>query len=252
MVYPPGQGKCGQYLMQLWRQYLEQYAEHEGSIENQIVVASYHAAEIFGFLSLSLDRDGRYKSLIEERVRHFQEGSSRARVFGDHLVNATFAIYNHLNTLGRQFTAASREARELLQQVDEKVRETVLSEGQIERSASAMRAAFPTLSLMTLMLDSKGTAAPAIRQVEQRFASGASRQGSAWDQLLNSLYRIVEMMQLLVVLSDPDLRGQVDQIASRFEEEDQPAELTAKLRNGFCRMFELGHLLGNHLDEILS
>ncbi len=252
MVYPPGQGKSGQYLMQLWRQYLEQYAENEGSVENQIVVGAHHAAEMFGFLSLTLDKEGLYGSLIEQRVRHFQEGSRKAQVFGDHLVNSTFALYNHLNTLCRQFSASSPQARHLVDQIDEQIQSKVQSGGSVECSSAALRASFPLLSLMTMVLDRGGSVTPAIRQVEQRFASGASKGGSAWDQLLNSLYRIVEMMQLLVVLSDAELRGQVEQIATRFEEDDQPAEIRLKMRNGFCRLFELAHLLGTHLDEILE
>jgi len=61
----------------------------------------------------------------------------------------------------------------------------------------------------------------------------------------------VEMMQILVLLSDADLRDQVEQMAARFQEEDQSADLRLKLRNGFCRLFELGHLLTTHLDGIL-
>ncbi len=251
MVYPPGQGKSGEYLMHLWRQYLEQYAEHEGNIENQIVVGSYHAAEIFGFLSLTLDRDGKFQDLIEQRIREFADGSRKAQVFGDHLVNATSGLYNHLNTLSRQFIAGNAQALRLVEQVDEVVR-TRVPGNQIQSSATAVRGAFPLLSLMTLVMDRGGTTTSAIREVEQRFATGSSKMKTEWEQLLNALYRIVEMMQLFVVLSDADLRGQVEQIASRFEEEDQPADARLKLRNGFCRLFELGHLLTTHLDEILT
>jgi hypothetical protein len=59
------------------------------------------------------------------------------------------------------------------------------------------------------------------------------------------------MMQVMAILSDPDLRGQVEQIAARFQEEDQAADPVLKVRNGFCRLFELTHLLTTHLDEIL-
>ena len=38
MAYPPGQGKSGQVLMDLWRKYLEQYAGHDGRIEDQMLV----------------------------------------------------------------------------------------------------------------------------------------------------------------------------------------------------------------------
>ncbi len=47
MIYPPGQGKSGQFLMQLWRDYLEQYADKEGDVEGQTVVAAYSAVEVF-------------------------------------------------------------------------------------------------------------------------------------------------------------------------------------------------------------
>ena len=46
MIYPPGQGQFGQYLMQLWRDYLEQYADREGDVEGQAIVAAYHAVEV--------------------------------------------------------------------------------------------------------------------------------------------------------------------------------------------------------------
>lgn len=250
MVYPPGQGKSGQYLMHLWRQYLERYAEHEGNIENQIVVGSYHAAEIFGFLSLTLDREGRLQDLIEQRIHDFADGSRKAQVFGDHLVNAASGLYNHMNTLSRQFIGGNLQALRLVEQIDEVVRNRTPG-NQIESSATAVRGAFPLLSLMTLVMDRGGTITTAIREVEQRFATGSSKMKTEWEQLLNALYRVVEMMQLFVVLSDADLRGQVEQIASRFEEEDQAADPRLKLRNGFCRLFELGHLLTTHLDEIL-
>jgi hypothetical protein len=236
--------------MHLWRQYLEQHAEHEGSAEEQIVVASYHSAEVFGVLCETLDREGKLKSLIDERVRYFREGSRRAEAFSDHLVNATFAIYNHLNTLCRQFTGGNAAAA-LLQQIEEQLASRARSAGQVESSAAALRAAFPLLSMMTLIVDYGASITPAIRQVEQRFAAGAAHATAAWEQLLNALYRLVEMMQLLVVLSDNELRSQVDQIASRFQEEDHPADLRLKIRNGFCRLFELAHLLTTHLDGIL-
>ena len=121
----------------------------------------------------------------------------------------------------------------------------------MEKSAAALRASFPLLSMMTLIVDYGSSITPAIRQVERRFAAGDSHAALAWEQSLNALYRSVEMMQLLVVLSDNELRGQVDQIAQRFQEEDHPADLRLKMRNGFCRLFELAHLLTTHLDEIL-
>ncbi len=237
--------------MHLWRQYLEQYAEHEGSVEEQIVVGSYHAAEVFGSLSSTLDREGRFRGLIDERMRHFREGARRAVVFNDHLVNASFGIYNHLNTLARQFAGSSRAAKTLLDNIEEQVAVKTRSAGSVESAAAALGAAFPLLSLMTLVIDRGGSITTAIRHVEQRFASGSAQAGSEWARLLNALYRMVEMMQLLVVLSDSELRGQVDQIASRFQEDDETADIRLRLRNGFCRLFELAHLLALHLDEIL-
>jgi len=68
---------------------------------------------------------------------------------------------------------------------------------------------------------------------------------------LNALYRIVEMMQLLALLTDPELKDQITQIASRFQEEDQSREIPIKMRNGFCRFFELGHLLITHVDAVV-
>ncbi len=251
MVYPPGQGKSGEYLMQLWRRYLEQFAEHEGDVEAQIVVASYHAAEVFGFLSLALDRDGRRKDLIADRVEQFAEASRRAEGFGNCLVNATFSFYNHMNTLCHQFSDGNDSAEKLIQGVDEQVHARVRQASQIERSALALRAAFPLLGVMTLILGQGTKATSAIRQVEERFAAGSGRAGSEWEHLLNALYRTVEMMQLFVTLSDAELKNQAQQIATLFKEEDQTPDLKLKLRNGFCRLFELGHLLTNHLDETI-
>jgi hypothetical protein len=237
--------------MQVWRRHLEQFAERDGDAEAQIVTASYDAAELFGFLSLSLDRGRRLRGLIEERLEHFREGARRAEGFGNCLVNATFAIYNHINTLSHQFAAGNPSAESLIQGIDEQVRARVLQASQIERSAAALRAAFPLLSLMTLVLGEGTQAMPAIRQVKERFAAGSSRAGTEVEHLLNALYRLVEMMQLFVTLSDAELRDQAQQIASLFQEEDRTPDLQLKLRNGFCRLFELGHLLATHLDEII-
>jgi len=60
------------------------------------------------------------------------------------------------------------------------------------------------------------------------------------------------MMQLFASLSDGELQDQVQQIATRFQEEDQAPEMRLKLRNGFCRLFELGHLVTTHIDAILT
>jgi len=131
------------------------------------------------------------------------------------------------------------------------VRIRTQSAGQVERSAVALQAVFPLLSLLTLVLDQEQSLTSAIRQVEQRFAAGASVASTNWEHLINALYRVVEMMQLLAVLSDDGLRDQVNQIASQFQEEDHTSDVRLKLRNGFCRLFELGHLVTTHLDELL-
>jgi hypothetical protein len=57
------------------------------------------------------------------------------------------------------------------------------------------------------------------------------------------------MMQLFAALTDERLQDRALQIASRFEEEDQTKDITLKMRNGFCRLFELAHLAAACLDE---
>jgi hypothetical protein len=252
MVFPPGQGKMGQHLMQMWREYLEEYAEHEGNAERQIIVGSYHAAAVFGALSEILDRTGKNSQIIEERNKIFSDGSAKAAQFEDCLVNGTFSLYNHMNTLGRQFTTGNLEAEKLIQQIEIQVQRRMPEGPQINRSALALQAAFPLLSLMALALSPGEETMPAIRQVEQRFTRGAARMVASEEKLLNALYRLVEMMQIIVILSDTELRNQVEQIASRFKEEDEIKDLQLKLRNGFCRLFELGHLLTTHLDAVLT
>jgi hypothetical protein len=238
-------------LIQVWREYLEQYAYHEGDVKQQIIVAAYHGAEIFGSLSRTLDRTGRYTALIDERIAGFEEGSSKAQEFEDSMLVATFTLYNHLNTLGHQFTDGSRQAVELMAELDEQIKARVESSGQIERSCEAVRACFPLLSLITLAADQSQSATLSIRKVEQRFAAGAARATTPAEQLLNGLYRIVEMMQIFVILSDSELKGEVQRIAVRFQEEDKASDYYLKMRNGFCRLFELGHLLTTRLSETL-
>lgn len=251
MIYPPGQGKSGEYLMQLWREYLEQYADREGDVEGQTIIGSYCAVDVLTALSRTLDRDRRYKELIDQRISHFQEGSKRAGTYFDCLMNAAFSIYNSFNTLSHQFTKGNSEAATLISSVDQQAHLITESGSQIGRSAAALRACFPLLSLTAIALDQDQSMTGAIRQVEQRFAAGAKASSSDWEQLLNALYRIVEMMQVFALLTDPDLQDQIDQIASRFKEEDQAKELRFKLRNGFCRLFEIGHLLTTHVDGML-
>jgi len=237
--------------MQLWRRYLEQYADHEGSAEEQVVVASYHAAEVFGLLALTLDRQQRYRKLTEQRITYFDRGSEQARAFGDCLVNGTFSLYNHVNTLAHLLTDGNVPAGDLIHEVDQQVHSRVESAGQVERAAAALAAAFPLLSLVTIAMDRAKAVTGAIRQVEQRFIGASAQAASPQDKLLNGLYRMVEMMQLFVALSDQDLLDQALQIASRFQEEDRTRDPMLKMRNGFCRLFELGHLVTTHLDEVL-
>jgi hypothetical protein len=238
-------------LMQVWREYVEQYGANEGDAKRQIIVAAYHSAEIFGLLSRTLDRTGRYSSLIDGRIAGFDESSSREQDFEDCMLVATFTLYNHFNTLGHQFTDGSPQAQELMARLDEQVKATIESSGQLERSCVAVRACFPLLSLITLAADQSQSATSSIRKVEQRFAAGATRATTSWEHLVNGLYRTVEMMQIFVILSDSELKGGVQQIASRFQEEDKGSDYYLKARNGFCRLFELGHLLTTRLDQTL-
>ena len=251
MVFPPGQGKSGPYLMSLWRHYLEEYAEKEGQVKAQILAGAYHSAEIFGFLSRTLDREGRYSAIIEERTAYFESGSRKVASFEDATLNASFALYNHLNTLSQQLSAGNSEALDLIRRVGAQIKARSRGGGPIERSSFALRGSFPLLGLMALVIDQERVMTRAIRQVEQRFAAADLRTTSDWERLLNALYRIVEMMQVFVSLSGAELTDQVQQIASRFQEEDQTQDLWLKLRNGFCRTFELAHLVTTHLDEVL-
>jgi hypothetical protein len=237
--------------MRLWRNYLEQFADRDGDVEAQTIVAAYHSVEALTLLARILDRDDRYRQLIDQRVARFREAGSQAGNFIDCLINATFSLYNNLNILSRQFTEGNAEASDFIKGIDEQVRKSVNAESAVERPAAALRSCFPLLSLLTLALDQDGTQTGAIRQVERRFAAGANASTTEWEQLLNALYRMVEMLQIMALLTDSDLRDQIDQIASRFKEEDQSRELRLKLRNGFCRFFELGHLLTTHVDAML-
>ena len=251
MIYPPGQGKSGQLMMQLWRDYLEQYADKEGDGEGQTIVAAYHSVEILTALSRTLDRNDRCKALIDQRIAYFHEGVKRAASFPDRLMNAAFSIYNCLNTLSHQLTEGNAEASKLIGKVDEQVRLSMEAGKPVLLSAAALRACFPLLGLITIALDQDQVMTQTIRQVEQRFAAGANAASSDWEHLLNALYRVVEMIQVFALLIDPDLRDQINQIATRFKEEDQTKELRLKLRNGFCRLFELGHLVIIHMDAML-
>jgi hypothetical protein len=251
MIYPPGQGKSGQHLMSLWRDYLEKYADKDGDPESQSVVGAYYTVEILVAFSKTLDRTDRYEQLIDQRYSFFQEASKRAATFPDCLLNASFSIYNCMNTLSHQFTEGNVPAGALISKVDEQVHESARSGLQIDKSAAALRASLALISLISITLDESQQMTPMIRQVEQRFASAANAASSDWERLLNALYRIVEMMQIFALLTDPDLKDQINQIASRFREEDQEKGIPDKLRNGFCRFFELAHLTITHVDSMI-
>jgi hypothetical protein len=251
MIYPPGQGKSGQVLMKLWRDYLEQFADSDGDVESQIIVAAYHSVEILTVLSRSLDGENRYKDLINQRSSFFHQGTTHAADFRDRLINAAFSIYNNFNTLCHQFTEGNAEASTLIREVDEQVHLSTESGDPVQLAAAALRACFPLLSLMTIALDQDQVMTPTIRAIEHRFAGGAKAATSGWEHLINGLYRAVEMIQVLALVTDPDLRDQINQIAARFKEEDQTRELNLKLRNGFCRLFEMGHLLATHVDAMI-
>jgi hypothetical protein len=251
MIYPPGQGKSGDYLMKLWREYLEQYADREGDVEGQIIVGANYTVEILTAFSRTLDGKKRYKALIDQRITLFREGTRRAGVFEDRLLNATFSIYNCLNTLAHQLSEGNPQAVTMIQSVDEQAHLSADSGTHADRSAAAMRAGFALVGLMTIALNERQAMTEAIRRLEQRFAACAQAASSDWDHLLNALYRSVEMMQLLALLTDPELKDQIAQIATRFQEEDQSKEIPVKMRNGFCRFFELGHLIIARVDAIV-
>lgn len=237
--------------MQLWREYLEQYADKEGNTEGQTIVAAYHAVLVLTALSRILDRDSRFKEVINQRIAIFQEGRKQAEAYADCLLNASFSIYNSLNTLCHQMTEGNARAAQLIGDIDAQVRQSVGSAAPGARPSAALRAGFPLLGLITIALDDHQVMTEAIRHVEKRFASGASAAVSDEQHLLNALYRMVEMLQICALLTDAELRDQIDQIASRFKEEDQAQEVPLKIRNGFCRLFELGHLLASQVDAMV-
>jgi len=67
--------------MQLWRDYLEQFADRDGDVAGQTVVAAYSTVEILTCLARALDKKARYKGLIDERLALFREGSRQAESF---------------------------------------------------------------------------------------------------------------------------------------------------------------------------
>lgn len=251
MIYPPGEGKSGKYLMQVWREYLEAYADSEGYIEGQILAGADGTAEILSAFSRTLDGEDLYKEVINQRCSIFEEGKRRAQAFEDRLLNATFSIYNCLNTLGHQFAKGRAQASAMIRTVDEQTHLSVKDGTPIGRSAAAMRAAFALLGLLTIAADERQAMTEVIQRLEQRFAEAAQICASDWDHLLNALYRSVEMLQVFALLTDPELKDRISQTATRFQEEDRQKEILLKIRNGFCRLFELGHLLVTQVDASL-
>jgi hypothetical protein len=251
MIYPPGEGKSGNHLMQAWRQYLEAYADHEGNVEGQILAGADGSAEILSAFSRTLDGEDLYKDIIDQRCAIFEEGKRRAQAFEDRLLNATFSIYNGLNTLGHQFAEGRAQASAMIRTVDEQTHLSIQDGTQIGRSAAAMRAAFALLGLLTIAADEGQAMTDVIQRLEQRFAEAARICASDWDHLLNALYRSVEMLQIFALLTDSELEDRIAETASRFQEEDRQKEILMKIRNGFCRFFELGHLLVTHVDAML-
>ena len=65
--------------MQLWRDYLEQYADREGDVEGQTIVAAYSTVEVLTCLSRTLDKKDRYRDIIDQRIALFHEGSLNCR-----------------------------------------------------------------------------------------------------------------------------------------------------------------------------
>jgi hypothetical protein len=114
-----------------------------------------------------------------------------------------------------------------------------------------LRASFPLLGLISIAMDTDHSMIGIIRQIEKKYSAAAQACTTHWEHLLNALYRLVEMMQVFALLTDSDLKDPVNEIATRFKEEDQAKEMRFKLRNGFCRFFELGHLLVNQVDSML-
>ena len=251
MIYPPGEGKSGKYLMRVWRDYLEAYADGEGNVENQVLAGADGTVEILSAFSRTLDAEDVYRELIDQRCAIFEEGKRRAQAFEDRLLNAAFSIYNCLNTLAHQFSKGRPQAAAMIRTVDEQTHLSVKDGTQIDRSAAAMRASSALLGLLTIAADENQEMTEIIQKLEQRFAEAARLCASDWDHLLNALYRSVEMMQVFALLTDPELEDQIAQTASRFQEEDRQKEILMKIRNGFCRFFELGHLLVTHVDATL-
>lgn len=238
-------------LGELWRRYLEQYADHEGDIEAQTLVAAHHAFGVFSALGRLLDPGGRYRPLIDQREAIFTEGCRHARTHPDRMLNAAFALYNALNTLGHQLSGGNQEAAGLIAEVDARVRAEVAAAAPSARAGTALAACFPLLGLVTIAADGQEALTEAIRHVERRFADGMRAARTDRERLLCALYRMVEMLQLFALATDAGLRDRIDQIATRFREEDRTGDEGLKERNGFCRLFELGHLLAVQVDALL-
>jgi hypothetical protein len=82
-MHPPGQGKLGQYLRRLRREYVDQYSGKEGDVESQAIVAAYHTVKALTAFSRILDGQERYRGLIDQRIFLFNEGSRKAGCYSD-------------------------------------------------------------------------------------------------------------------------------------------------------------------------
>ncbi len=251
MTHPPARHDPSLPLMEIWRRYLEQYADHEEDAAAQALVAAHHAFEILTALARILDPRERYRALIDRRAAIFAQGRLEARTHPDRMLNAAFSLYNALNTLGHQLTGEDPEARGLIAAVDARVRAEVESAEPDGRVAAALGACFPLLGLVTIAADGAGELTDPIRHVERRFAEGMRAARSDRERLLGALYRMVEMTQLLALATEPGLRDRIDQVATRFREEDRAADPALKERNGFCRFFELCHILTVQVGALL-
>jgi hypothetical protein len=251
MTYLSEEGKSGLYLTELRDNYLAQYSAKEGDVEAQIIIAAYNSVHVLTALAKILDRDSRYSEMIDQRSLIFNEAGKQARIYTDCLLCAAFSIYNTMNTLCHQLTEGNEQSARLIQTIDEQVHQSINSTEPLARPAAALRACFPLLGLITIASDEQQLMTDAIRHVEQRYSAGAKAARSDADHLVNALYRLVEMLQIFSLLTDADLKDQIDQIATTFKDEDLPKDLPLKIRNGFCRLFEFGHLLASQINLLV-
>ncbi len=245
MTDPTGRGPSGGSLEALGRAYLEAYAKREGDVRGQILLGADGAAGVLSILARTLGGAPACGDLVDERIGRLEQGRRGARSFEDRLANASCAIYNSLDALGRLYAEGNEPAADLIRNAGSQARAGGTAAA---RSAAAMRAAFALLGLVTIAADDRQSMTGTIRKLERRFADADLACASDWDHLLNALYRSVEMMQLFALVTGPELAGRIAPVAARFQQEDGQGAILLKMRNGFCRLFELGHLLAAHAD----